>query len=391
MALQPAAGARDLKPHQIELNHQLCNQLATIYRLWGYQEVRPPKIERLSTLLAGGAIEPRSVIQIVAAEALGLRPEMTASIVRTACSRIVKTNPLRLWSAGTTFHSQVDANGGLKVEEVLQSGVEIVGEHNSSADMELLHLLMAAISALPLEPEHNPRLLIGHHQITSDLLDRLPSEYRIGARDVLTSFDPLAIEGLGLSKEDSEWLDKVLRMRGEPAELLEQLKDLIGPTPILLEVERLFKSIIPRAKEAGISIQLDPSFVPHLDLYNGLVFQLICTGRAAPVIIANGGRYDGLVEQVGASKKDAAGIGFSFAIEEIRELVFPEGGQFITAGPILITYSNAVKIEEAFEYQRRLHKQGIPAEVNFKPCGSRQEAESIAYNRGAVSVEWLDT
>jgi hypothetical protein len=50
MALQPAAGAKDLNPRDVERNRQICDQLAAIYRLWGYQEVTPPSFERLDTL-----------------------------------------------------------------------------------------------------------------------------------------------------------------------------------------------------------------------------------------------------------------------------------------------------------------------------------------------------
>nr|AUG32177.1 histidyl-tRNA synthetase [Paulinella longichromatophora] len=392
MALQPAAGVRDLNPQQVELNHRLCSQLATVYRLWGYQEVAPPNIERLATLLAGGAIEPQSVIQVVADEALGLRPEMTASVVRASCTGMPgKSRPLRLWSTGTIFQSQTGAGGGLRIEETLQSGVEIVGMHNSNSDMELLLLLVACLSALPLKAKHQPQLLIGHHYIISDLLDKIPLEHRMIARDVLTSFDPLAIESLNIGKENSEWLDTILRMRGEPIKLLEKLKNLIGPTRTISEIERIFRSLIPKADEIGLEIQFDPSFEPHLDLYNGLVFQIVCKGNVAPVVIANGGRYDGLVKQFGAPPKDAAGIGFSFAIEEIRELISADDNGSIPPGPILIAYSKKVNIEDAFEYQRKLHAQGLAAEINLNACESRQEAKSIAEDRDAVSMEWLDT
>ena len=47
MALQPAAGAKDLNPRQVETNRQLTERLASVYRLWGYDEVSPPRVERL--------------------------------------------------------------------------------------------------------------------------------------------------------------------------------------------------------------------------------------------------------------------------------------------------------------------------------------------------------
>jgi ATP phosphoribosyltransferase regulatory subunit len=61
MALQPATGARDLNPKQVQQNQYLREQLATVYRHWGYDEVSPPQVERLDTLMAGGAIASHDV------------------------------------------------------------------------------------------------------------------------------------------------------------------------------------------------------------------------------------------------------------------------------------------------------------------------------------------
>lgn len=71
MALQPAAGARDLNPREVESNRWLCEQLAQVYRLWGYAEVSPPAVERLETLAAGGGINQLELVRLAAAEPWG--------------------------------------------------------------------------------------------------------------------------------------------------------------------------------------------------------------------------------------------------------------------------------------------------------------------------------
>ena len=72
MALQPAAGARDLNPRQVDANRQLSEKLAGVFRMWGYDEVSPPRVERLDTLMAGGAIASSDIVRLVADEPLGL-------------------------------------------------------------------------------------------------------------------------------------------------------------------------------------------------------------------------------------------------------------------------------------------------------------------------------
>ncbi|MGB7563466.1 MAG: ATP phosphoribosyltransferase regulatory subunit, partial [Prochlorococcaceae cyanobacterium] len=144
MALQPAAGARDLNPLEVDGNRRLRERLATVYRLWGFQEVAPPSIERLETFEAGGAIDGREVVRLVTDEPLGLRPEMTASIARAASTRLAgRPRPLRLWASGATFRSFIGDSGSQRVQERLQSGVELLGVAGAAADAELLRLLLA--------------------------------------------------------------------------------------------------------------------------------------------------------------------------------------------------------------------------------------------------------
>ena len=108
MALQPASGARDLNPQQVEHNQVLRERLAAVFRSWGYEEVWPPQVERMDTLKAGGGIDSSDIVRLVADEPLGLRPELTASIARAATTRLSqRPRPLRLWSSGTVFESRL--------------------------------------------------------------------------------------------------------------------------------------------------------------------------------------------------------------------------------------------------------------------------------------------
>ena len=69
-----------------------------------------------------------------------------------------------------------------------------------------------------------------------------------------------------------------------------------------------------------MQIQLDPTFQPHYELYDGIVLQLVCQGSSAPVVIARGGRYDALVQRLGGEGTDATGMGFSYCVDHIRNL-----------------------------------------------------------------------
>ena len=112
LGLQSVSNTRDLNPHQVETNHLITNCLSMVYRRWGYIEIESPRIEHIDTLRAGGAINSKEIVKLVADEPLGLRPEMTASIARAATTRMAnRERPLRLWASGTVYKSKVDCDG----------------------------------------------------------------------------------------------------------------------------------------------------------------------------------------------------------------------------------------------------------------------------------------
>ena len=391
MALQPAAGARDLNPREVDGNRWLCDQLAEVYRLWGYAEVSPPLVERLETLEAGGGINDRELVRLAADEPLGLRPEMTASIARAACTRLAsRPRPLRLWSSGTVFRSAPSDSGQPRLEERLQSGVELLAAADqsvSAADVELLGLLLACLRRLAIGAGQQPTLLLGHHAVLTALLDQVPASQRLATRQALISYDPLALASLELPAHQRQGLQQLMRLRGEPEKVLYQLEQQLGPSQLLDQLADTLKVMAPLAAAQGVRLQLDPSFQPHFDLYDGLVLKLVCQGPEAPVAIASGGRYDALVTRFGGA---AAGLGFGFDVEAIRELLGTEATAPQRAATTLVAYGDATRLADALAAQEELHAEGVRAELLHQGCASEAEAQAIAAERGCASVRWLD-
>lgn len=390
MALQPAAGARDLNPRQVERQRRLSEQLAEVYRRWGYQEVAPPTVERLDTLKAGGAIAEREVVRLVADDPLGLRPELTASIARAASTRMAqRPRPLRLWASGTTFRCFQGDGGDLRISETLQSGVELLGEDSDAADLELLHLLLAALASLGLQDGHQTTLLLGHHGLLGALLEEVPAEMRALARERLTSFDALGLEALSLPEAVRGRLRTLMRLRGDAGKVLYQLEQWLGPLPLLGRIEALLRSVEPVAAEVGVRLQLDPTFQPHFDLYDGLVFKVVCQGREAPVAIASGGRYDRLVARFCGEGAEAAGTGFGFSIDALQELLAAEGPSPLATGPWLVAAARREGLPAALARMAELHGQGEAAELCGQACATAEEAERRAAERGCRGAIWL--
>ena len=390
MALQPATGARDLNPKQVQQNQHLREQLATVYRHWGYDEVSPPQVERLDTLMAGGAIASHDVVRLVADDPLGLRPEMTASIARAACTRLKdRTRPLRLCACGTIFESRTAEEGGLCIEEKLHSGVELFGVKDLAAELELLTLLLEAMNALSLLGEHQPKLLIGHTALMELVLAPFEQPMREDIRTCLIQYDRLGLEAMGLDSSDLKRLVNLLDCRGTPKTILDLLGEHFGSQAVLNDLNRVFVHLSPLAQQQSLALQLDPTFHPHHQLYDGLVFQLVCQGVSAPVVIARGGRYDGLVERCGESAANAAGVGFSFCLDDIRNLPGSSSENAKNESSVLICWSNDSCLEKALRKQTSWHAQGQVAQCDLRPCCNREEAEQRLKSSRCNTIDWL--
>ena len=119
------------------------------------------------------------------------------------------------------------------------------------------------------------------------------------------------------------------------------------------------------------------------------MFQLVCDGSSAPVVIARGGRYDDLMRRCGAPAAQAFGAGFSFAIDPIRELLSGDG----TASPmptVLVAFSNGSRLEDGLVRQRHWHQQGRSAVLELHPLRDRSEAEAKAEAR-ELQLDWIDS
>ena len=391
MALQPASGVRDLNPQQVQRNQELRETLAEVFCLWGFEEVTPPRIERMDTLKAGGAIDSRDIVRLVSDEPLGLRPELTASIARAACTRLLeRQRPLRLWSCGTVFESRTADERGQCIEENLHCGVELFGGLGVESELELFSLLLASLKGLNLSRSHQPRLLIGHTSLMELLLEPFESRQRHKIRACLSQYDRLGLQELGLANDAYDNLAHWLDRRGTPQDILHSLDVQYPNQGVLKQLQRLFTHLQPLAKESGLQLQLDPTFQPHYELYDGILLQLVCQGTSAPVVIARGGRYDSLVKRLGGEGAEATGLGFSYCVDDIRNL---PGDSFTTTHEqtaTLICYGPTQSLETALQRQMALHQHGRISVLDHRACDDHAEAMDRLKHSGCDSLEWID-
>ena len=391
MTLQPASGARDLNPQQVKKNHLIASKLSSLYQLWGYERISPPHIERIETLMAAGGISNNEILKIVGDEPVGLRPEITASIVRAASTRFKDyERPLRFWSTGTSFKSNHGIDGGIDIEESFQSGVELIGTKAINAEIELLSLLIESLEILEIDQKYKTTLLIGNTYLLNLILSSLDVSNLDKIKKILCDLDYIALRNLDIDLGQKQFIDKIMNMRGDPEKILIKLKEIYGSNKYIENLDELFNIIKPLANEKGIKIQLDPTLGTEYKLYSGLTFSLISSSASAPVVIAKGGRYDDLVSKFSSDDKNSYGIGFSISIDKLRELITIKEDEKEKNEKVLIIYKNSSSLYKAIKHQNSLHKRGIISIISHEPSKSKEETNQLLKSNRCTLIEWID-
>ncbi|MEO0970941.1 MAG: ATP phosphoribosyltransferase regulatory subunit [Cyanobacteria bacterium J06639_18] len=320
MVYQPPAGARDLLPLDVTQKTWIEERIQQVFHRWGYHKIITSTLERMDTLMAKGAIGRSAVIQLQSDEneELGLRPELTASIARTAVTRMAGVNyPQRLYYNANVFQRSGELRHN-RQQEFYQAGVELLGGGGLLADAEILLLLADCLEAVGLKSWH---LILGEAGITRSLLSAFPEDLQPEVRSAIAHLDRITIDNLPLSDELRERARILMDLRGDPKEVLQQVSELDLDEPQQLAVNNLKSLVDLLGSQGNFSLILDLSLIQTIDYYTGIVFQVIGDTEFQSQVLGRGGRYDRLMGLYHPQKEDIPGIGFSVFIEDLHQLL----------------------------------------------------------------------
>lgn len=311
--IQAIRGMNDCAPTESPLWQWVEGKVRNVLANYGYSEVRMPIVE--STPLFARAIG--EVTDVVSKEMytfwdndeqLTLRPEGTAGCVRAAIERgWIYNNEQRLWYMGPMFRHERPQKG--RYRQFHQAGVEIFGIPNPEIDAELIILTARLWKELGID-----------QHVTLQLNSIGSLEARANYRSALVKF--LENHTALMSEEEKERLVK------NPLRILdtknEALQEVLNDAPKLLDYldddSREHLAQLRALLDAiGIAYELNPKLVRGLDYYNKTVFEWVTSALGSQGTVCGGGRYDGLVEQLGGHATQ--GVGFAMGLERLVLLV----------------------------------------------------------------------
>jgi histidyl-tRNA synthetase len=323
--IEPLRGVHDVLPAQAAAWQFLERTARDVFAAYGYEEFRVPIIEQTQLFKRSIGdftdIVEKEMFSFVdqGDDAITLRPEATAGIVRAVISNgLLRENRLRVWCMGPMFRRERPQAG--RYRQFHQIDAEAFGFAGPDIDAEMILLSARLLRRLGLS-----RLKL--------LLNSLGTPAaRAAYRERLSEYFTLHE---GVLDEDSR-----RRLKGNPLRILDsknpEMQRIVAGAPRLLdaldaESKEHFEALCAHLRSAGIEYHVEPHLVRGLDYYTRTVFEWTTDALGSQATVCAGGRYDGLVGQLGGSA--TPGIGWAMGQERIVMLLEKQGLAAVRAAP----------------------------------------------------------
>lgn len=393
MNYQKLKGTADLLPNETVKWQHVEDKALNLLKKYRFEEIRTPLFEQLE-LFARGVGETSDIVTKEMYDFLdkgkrhiALRPEGTAGVVRSFVENKLYgpeyNKPTKLFYIGPMFRYERPQSG--RQRQFHQLGVEVFGSKNPSTDVETMLLAMDLFKQYGIE------------DLTLVINSLGSSESREKYREALIAYlEPYFDQ---LSDDSKERLYK------NPLRVLDSKdkkdKEIVKDAPSILDYldeasQNHFDTVRAMLDDLSIAYEIDTNMVRGLDYYNDTIFEVITTNPkfGANATICAGGRYDGLVKEVGGP--DTSAFGFGFGLERLLLLLDHINYPYPEMNPLdayIVTIGDKTN-SEANKLAFHLRQQGLSVErefMNRKPAKQFKTADKlnaeVVYILGETEIE----
>ena len=396
--IQAIRGTRDILPEEALYWQRVEQQARTILQRAAYREIRTPIFEQ-TELFARGIGEATDVVgkemytfSDRGDRSLTLRPEGTAGVVRSYIEQglAAQGGLQRLWYIGPMFRYERPQAG--RQRQFHQIGVEVLGSADPRADAEVIALATDLLQA------------VGIQDLTLALNSVGDANDRQRYREALVSYLAPYQADLDVDSQD--------RLSRNPLRILDskdpRTQDIVQNAPSILDYlsdtsQRFFEGVQRSLTDLGIAYTLNPCLVRGLDYYTHTAFEMQSTDLGAQATVCGGGRYDGLVKQLGGA--DTPAVGWAIGLERLILLLQQrEQGTLQPLDFYLVSRGEQAE-PQALVLAQQLRQRGCSVELDLsgsafgkqfkradrsgaRVCLVLGDAEAAA---GTVNLKWLAT
>jgi histidyl-tRNA synthetase len=310
--IPPVTGMKDVLAAEIGAWQHVERTMAAVLAAYGYEEMRVPVVEH-TDLFKRAIGEYTDVVEKEmytftdqGGDSLTLRPEATAGLVRAVISNgLLRGARLKVWTQGPMFRHEKPQKG--RYRQFTQIDVEAIGYAGPDVDVELIALVARLWKMLGLT---RVRLVINSLGTPESrrAYRALLQDYFRGHMDALDADGRRRLEGNPL---------RILDSKHPPTQAI------VGNAPVLTDhldegSKAHFAELRAGLDALGIAYTVNPRLVRGLDYYSRTVFEWVTDALGSQDAVCSGGRYDGLISQLGGEATPA--IGFAMGVERVVEL-----------------------------------------------------------------------
>lgn len=354
-ALNPVRGTRDILPDENRRRRFVEHVAFDHASRYGFGEISTPVFEFTEvfarTLGDSSDIVTKEMYTFAdrGGDSITLRPENTAGVARAFISNgLTQHVPLKLFYRGPMFRYERPQKG--RYRQFHQVGVELIGVAGPLADAEVIALGADVLAALGLSD-----------RVTLQLNSLGDGESRVAYRDVLVDY--LRSHRQSLSEES------LIRLERNPLRVLDSKDDgdrkVVAGAPQITDSlnsasRAFFDTLTGFLERADVAYRVNPRLVRGLDYYCHTAFEFTTDALGAQGAVLAGGRYDGLVKQMGGPP--TAGTGWAAGVERLMMLVDDVGR---AARPLAVVPQSDDQVSDAWSIAQRLRCAGFVVDLGY--------------------------
>jgi len=392
--LQPARGTRDIYGEEARRMRHVVDVFHRVGLSYGFEELAPPIFEFTEVykrpLGESSDIVSKEMYSFEdrGGEGITLRPEFTAGVCRAFISNGMQQNlPCRLMSSGPAFRYERPQKG--RYRQFHQINAELLGPDQPEADVDMLAMAWRILGELGLQ---------SRTMLTINTLGDLES--RAAYRDLLKDY---LSDHLGDLSEDSQ-----RRLETNPLRILDSKdegdKAIVANAPSLIDSlnnasKAFYDKVLAGLAACGIPFEENDRLVRGMDYYTHTAFEFVTTDLGAQGTVLAGGRYDGLIAQLGGPQ--TPGIGWAGGIERLAMLL--DAAPEVPRSAVIMPMGEAATLK-AFDIAERMRAAGVNVTAdrsgNMKKRMNRADKANAKYaviigdnelEAGIATIKELDT
>ncbi len=353
--------------------------LCALYDRYGYSRFRMSKFEEYDLYVRNKSFllsDHMITFTDTSGKLMALKPDVTLSIVKN--SRDVAGSVQKVYYRENVYRV---AKGGHGFSEIMQLGLECMGDIDTYCTAEVLMLAAESLSAL----SEDFVLDVSHLGVLSSILDGMGADDRT-RRELIACVGEKNLHGIaaiceaaGIASEKAEALKTLVSRYGDAEQVLDALTPFVTDESGLAALSELREVLaVLRSAGYGNRVRVDFSVVNDLSYYNGIVFRGFV--RDVPAGVLSGGRYDLLMQKMG---KKAGAIGFAVYPDLLVGLSAPDNEYDVDA---VLLYDESTDPVALFEKVRALCDSGVSVTVQRSVPEKLRYRQLLKWQEGEVTV-----